>query len=70
VKKIEKVLAEEFEDFCEWFVDNKLSIHFGENKIKSILFAPKGKSKKFDQLDITYGNIRIMQHSKYRLDIR
>jgi len=64
VKEIEKVLTEEFKDLCEWFVDNKLSIHFGEDKTKSILFAPKGKSKKLDTLDITYGNIRIMQHSK------
>jgi len=46
VKEIEKVLTEEFKDLCEWFVDNKLSIHFGEDKTKSILFAPKGKSKK------------------------
>jgi len=41
-----------------------LSIHFGEDKTKSILFAPKGKSKKLDPLNITYGNIKIMQHSK------
>ena len=28
---------------CEWFLDNKLSIHFGDNKIKSILFGTKCK---------------------------
>ena len=22
----------EFSDICDWFVDNKLSIHFGEDK--------------------------------------
>jgi len=60
VKEIEKVLTNEFKDLCEWFVDNKLSIHFGEDKTKSILFAPKGKSKKLDSLDTTYGNIKII----------
>ena len=28
-----------FNSLCEWFVDNKLSIHFGEDKTKSILFT-------------------------------
>ena len=31
---------------CDWFVNNKLSIHFGEDKTKSILFASKFKRKK------------------------
>jgi len=64
VNEIKTVLTEEFKDLCEWFVDNKLSIHFGEDKTKSILFAPKGKSKKLDSLDISLGNIEIKQHSK------
>jgi len=64
VNEIKNVLTEEFKDLCEWFVDNKLSIHFGEDKTKSILFAPKGKSKKLDSLDISLGNIEIKQHSK------
>ena len=25
--------------FMEWFIDNKLSVHFGEEKTKSILFG-------------------------------
>ena len=33
------------DNICDWFVDNKLSIHFGENKTKSILFASKFKRK-------------------------
>ena len=41
VKDIEKQLTEDFANICDWFVDNKLSIHFGEDKIKSILFASK-----------------------------
>ena len=31
-KKIEKVLNNDFENIGDWFVDNKLSIHFGEDK--------------------------------------
>ena len=29
----------EFSSLCQWFIDNKLSIHFGEDKTKSILFS-------------------------------
>ena len=41
VDEIEKQLNKDFENICDWFVDNKLSIHFGENKTKSNLFASK-----------------------------
>ena len=46
----------------EWFVDNKLSIHFGEDK--SILFTSKNKLKKVVNLSIHHGDIQIKQHSK------
>ena len=49
---------------CDWFVDNKLSIHFGEDKTKSILFASKRKIKTLQKLEIIYNNIRIKQHSR------
>ena len=29
IANIEKILNEDFENICDWFVDNKLSIHFG-----------------------------------------
>ena len=32
VEEIEKVISNGFENICDWFVDNKLSIHFGEDK--------------------------------------
>ena len=48
----------------DWFVDNKLSIHFGEDKTKSILFVSKRKIKKLQKLEIIYNNIRIKQHSR------
>ena len=42
VVQIEKLLNEDFRNLYDWFVDSKLSIHFDEDKIKSILFAGKG----------------------------
>ena len=48
------------------FVDNKLSIHFGDDKTKSILFPTKFKKKKVRKLNIKYGDIQIKQHSKVK----
>ena len=45
VEEIEKVLNNDFENICDWFVDNKLSINFSEDKTKSILFASQHKIK-------------------------
>ena len=39
VEEIKKQLNKDFEYICDWFLDNKLSIHFGEDRTKSILFA-------------------------------
>ena len=52
--QIEKRLNEDFENLCDWFVDNKLSIHFGEDKTKSVLFASKRQAKNICQLNIKY----------------
>ena len=54
VLQIEKQLNEDFENLCDWFVDNKPSIHFGEEKTKSILFASKRRAKNICQLNIKY----------------
>ena len=32
VIEIERVLNKNFSSLCDWFIDNKLSIHFGEEK--------------------------------------
>ena len=32
--EIENALNKEFANVCDWFVDNKLSIHFGEDRTK------------------------------------
>ena len=45
---------------------NKLSIHFGEDKSKSLLFASKFKMKNIKKLNIKYGDIQIKQHSKVK----
>ena len=34
VTGIKKQLTKDFSNICDWFVDNKLSIHFGEDKTK------------------------------------
>ena len=64
VVQIEKRLNEDFENLCDRFVDNKLSIHFGEDKTKFILFASKRRAKKIRQLNIKYKDINIKQHSE------
>ena len=49
-EEIEKVIKNDFENICGWFVDNKLSIHFGKNKTKSLLFASQRKIKTIKNL--------------------
>ena len=41
INEIEKQLNQDFGSICDWFVDNKLSSDFGDDKTKSILFANK-----------------------------
>ena len=45
VEEIEKVLNNDFENICNWFAGNKLSIYFGEDKTKLILFTSQHKAK-------------------------
>ena len=51
ITEIETALNKIFSMLCDWFVDNKLSIHFGEDKTKSILFGSKHKIKKSKPLN-------------------
>ena len=64
VKEIENILNKIFSNLCDWFVDNKLSIHFGDDKTKCIIFASNNKVKKAEPLSINYKGIVIKQHSK------
>ena len=41
VNIINEPLNKDFSNLCDWFVDNKLSIHLGEDKTKSIPFSTK-----------------------------
>ena len=47
INEIQKPLTDDFSNICNWFVDNKLSIHFGEDETKSILFLLNLKGKIF-----------------------
>ena len=62
IHEIKKQLTKDFSNICDWFVDNKLSIHFGEDKTKSILFIFKGNLKLVEELDIRYKEIEIKQY--------
>ena len=64
--EIEKQLIRDFLSLCDWFVDNKLSIHFGEDKTKSILFGTKHKLQNTKSLNIVYNGIEIKQHAKVK----
>ena len=45
LKTIEEKLNRNFNSLCDWFVENKLSIHFGEDKTKCIIFGTKASVK-------------------------
>ena len=66
INEIEKQLNKDFESICDWYVNNKLSIHFGDDKTKSILFAIKFKIKNVEKLNIKCGDIQFKQHSKVK----
>ena len=64
IKTIEDQLIKDFNSLCERLIDNKLSIHFGEEETKSILFGTTKRLKNSCNLDIRYKDIEIKQHSK------
>ena len=64
IKTIEEHLIRDFSTLIDWFVDNKLSLYFVEDKTKSILFSPKHRSRTIGQIDISYKDVKIKQYSK------
>ena len=64
VDTVEFQLNQDFITLCDWFVDNKLSIHFGEDKTKSIIFGSHRKMKNLRDLDIRRGDIKIKQYTQ------
>ena len=63
-KTIGDQLNKDFNSLCEWFINSKLSIHFGEEKTKSIYFGTKQLLHKGKALNITHGDTEIKQHTK------
>ena len=61
IERIKEELTKNFSNICDWFVDNKLSIHFGEDRTKSFLFSTKNRKRKIGILDIQYGDFKIKQ---------
>ena len=61
LEPIKEELTKNFSNICDWFVDNKLSIHFGEDKTKSILFSTKNRKRKIRTLDMQYGDVKTKQ---------
>ena len=59
VTEIEKQLLRDFSSLCDWFVDNKLSVHFGQEKTKSILFGTKHKLRNAKILNIVRNGTAI-----------
>ena len=64
IKTIESNLNKNFNSLCDWFVENKLSIHFGDDKTKTIVFGSKRRLKMLDKLDIKRDEIKISQFNK------
>ena len=64
VTEIEKHLNNDFSNLCEWFLFNKLSIHFGVDKTKSILYGSKCKLRKVGKLIVMIKGIDIRQNSQ------
>ena len=59
INEIQKQLNEDLFNICDWLVDNKLSIHFGEDKAKAITFTSKFKGKNYIKLNLKYGDIQV-----------
>ena len=66
VTEIEKQLLRDFSSLCDWFVDNKLSVHFGQDKTKSILFGTKLKLRNAKALNSVYNGPEVKQYEKVK----
>ena len=66
VTEIEKQLLRDFSSLCSWFADNKLSLHFGKNQTKSIVFGTKHKLRNAKALDIVYNGTEVKQYEKVK----
>ena len=53
------IIYVDVDSLCNWFVENKLSIHFAEDITKSILFGRK-KYKNLKKMNIRRGHIETL----------
>ena len=71
LERIKEKLTKSFSNICDWFVDNKLSVHFGEDKTKSIFFSTKIRKGKIGPLDIWWcQNQTKLKSNIFRLWVR
>ena len=59
VKEIEDQLKFNLSSLCNWFIDNKLSIHLGEVKNRSILCGTKFNIKRTKPSNIVYDKVKV-----------
>ena len=64
VDETETQLNNDFNNICDWFVNNQLSINFGKDKTKFILFASEQRSRNVCQLNIRYNHQNTKEHSQ------
>ena len=58
VTKIKNILNKKIVNVYDWFLDHKLSVHFGEDETNCILFS---RDKNLPELNTTYNNNIIKQ---------
>ena len=61
VIEFKKQLLKDFSSSCHWFVDNKLSVHFGQNKTKSISIGTRHKLWNAKTLNAVYSGTEFKQ---------
>ena len=63
LQKLKKMLNENFDNICAWFLDNKLRNHLSDDKTKtkSFLFVSKRSANNIRKLNIRYIEIKKQQ---------
>ena len=62
--EIEKQLLIDFLSLCDWFLENKLSVHFGQEKKKLLSFGTNYKVRIAKALNIVYNRTEIKRCKK------
>ena len=61
IKCIDETFNHSLNSLCDWFVENKISIHFWEDTTKFISLLIRKKPKSQEVIDITRGDIKNKQ---------